>query len=362
MTNQEKEPLTIEKVSESSQTETAGPLPKTEEKNSRDKLKTSLPMRLLNVLVILLLGYGVYNYLAGNTATIQQQALLDAEVKKKGVTSVLHTQDFRIDQLKEQDAFNVIGKAFPKIRINVVTTTLKAGDGRRVSCGQTVTYRVHEGVGGAGIVGKEQTIRLGDVHDNASKGLSWGIEGAQIGEIRELNIPKDFTAMLFSTSMPEAEKKVVEILAATPEFPKAGEMPLRRFIQRGGAGYGLRCGDHAIAHMTLWDSAGKMLFSSLGGLPIYFEVGAGKGVPLGIELAAQEMGPEGEYTVIVPKELMMPLHINSTSLAPPKGLEVQPFPHSIALPKEGVLIVDLSFPKDLPLKQEPRKELPMPEF
>jgi hypothetical protein len=124
-------------------------------------------------------------------------------------------------------------------------------------------------------------------------------------------------------------------------------------MERGGAGYDLRCGDPAIAHLTLWDNTGKMLFSSLGGAPVYFELGEGKGVPFGLELAAQKMGPAGAYTIILPPELIAPLHPNTAQPATPEALDVQPFPAHVVFPKEGVLIVDLDFVEKPSLKIYP---------
>lgn len=341
------------------QTATSGPLPAA--KSKKGKPPTPPQIRVVNILVLGFLAYAVVNYMGkeGGVTPSSQTPVAAPEIEP---SIRIHSDDPRIDRLLTQDAYNAIGRVFPRLRAGVGATTLVQGDGRAVFCGQTVTYRLREGVNGTGAAGPEKTIALGNMHGHESSALTWGLEGARIGEIRALEIPDNFNATPFSNVKIAVTKQVVEVLAAKPELPRMGELALRRFIQRGGAGYDLRCGDQAIAHMTIWDSAGQLLFSSLGGAPVYFEMGVGKGVPYGIELAAREMGPGGAYTVIIPAELVKPLHPDEIQATVPKELEVQPFPATLKLPEKGVLIVDLDFVKEMPLKPEfkPAAQEPKP--
>ncbi len=332
--------------------ERKGPLPA----SPFEKKAPPVHVKLINLLIVGFLAYAVLSYFSdGFDLTPDDNKLPEVAEGKAGPP---HSDDPRIDRLRQQESFNSLSQLFPVSRPMVITETLTPGQGRRAFCGQEVTYRLHE----AGKEGAEKSLTLGrEFGDRLS--LAWGIEGMQVGETRKIKVPKDFGAMpLGKVTEKDFTIYEVELLKLTPELPKAGPMPLRRFTQKGDAGMNLRCGEQAIAHVNLWSAEGKLLFSSLDGPPVYFELGGGHGVPYGLELAAEEMGPGGVYTVVLPPELVKPLHPGKQA-APPKELEVRAFPQDIVLPQGQVVMVDLSFLKAPPVKDafQPAKELPMPE-
>lgn len=332
-----------------------GPLP-----TSHSKPPLPVHMRLINLLVVGFLLYVVLNYFSGGGLEIPEYLGTKPE-KSESVEAQLSSEDPRIDRLAVQESFNAFTDLIPNLRMQVATRTVSPGKGRQAFCGQQATYQLRESAKGK--AGKPQTVVLGQAVSEKT-GLAWGIQGMHLGEIREIRVPRDFNASRFSEKAnKEATIYYAELLKLEPELPKAGPMALRRFISNGEAGLEFRCGDQAVAHLTLWSPNGQILFSSLNDLPIYFEIGAGKAIPYGLELGALEMGPGGSYTLIIPPELVKPLHANLPVETPPKELEVRSFPSDLALPDGQLLIADISFLKHPPLKtkKQTTKELPLPK-
>jgi hypothetical protein len=251
-----------------------------------------------------------------------------------------------MDRLLMQEQFNTLKSIFPRIRNGVAAKTLVQGEGRAAFCGQTVTYTLKQPDEQAA---KEITGKLAAPKDRLSQALIWGIEGMRIGEKREIRLAeKASVALLTDNSIPkDIAAYTVELNSATPEMPKAGDLPLRRFLIKGDAGYDFRCGDEVLFHLTLRDATGKLLFTSLGGDPLFTSIGSGEGIPIGIEMALREMGPGGEYTVIIPPELSMSLYGNAAAPAAPKVLKTQPFPANLLVPQPHVMIADIQIPRDL---------------
>jgi len=307
--------------------------------------------RVVNLAILGIMVLAGYNYWSENGVPFVPNSSSSApsetqETPAATVTRAPHPSDPRIEQLHVQDSINLLKNAFAGIRMDVGARIVSRGEGRAVFCGQTLTYREQTKTGWS----EEKTQRLGDLATPYKKSISWGVSHARLGDVVELTIPKDLAQSNFFGSPAEAEKpvkRVVELLAATPELPQAGAMELRRYVIDGEAGYPQRCGDLAVFHLTLWDATGKLLFSSLGEKPVYLPLGSGS-VPLGLELALQEMGPGAIYSVVIPPELLEPLAKNKAPEAPPAELEAQPYPN-LTLPKGHVIIADLNFLRDMPL-------------
>lgn len=341
-------------MTDKEQTETSGPLPPQEEKLAKAKAPKSTSNQLLNWLVMVVLGYGIYDFVVNpNASDGASKATPAAEGAAPTVVAEPSKEDFLLEKLYTQERFNSLDKVFSRLRTQSAGRVLQAGEGRNVFCGQVVTYRE--------LNGSTQTLRLDAVADATQQKIVWGLVGARVGEVREVSIPESDARDPYTTLQTKTVSKVVEVLSAAPEVPKIGEMPLQRLIRRAESGYDLRCGDQAVAHLTLWNGKGKLLFSSLGQDPVYFRLGEGKAVPFGLELAAQEMGAGGKYTAIIPAEIAQPLQAGAQAPLP-KGLQAQPFPAKILQGHEGILIVDLDFVNHLPMQQEAPKELPMPKL
>ncbi len=297
--------------------------------------------KIFNLFIIAFIGYAVYVYMQkGGDAGILNE--LGDHLK---VIEAPQEGDLRIDRLKHHQRANVLARIVPKERLGVTWSVLQKGEGAPVSCGQEATYSLISGFGSDQTVSKPRMLRLGSV--KAPQGLTLGLEGMRVGEVRQVKVPQ----RLWSGSQP-AEGQPARLTTITLELknvsgqvPQA-EMPLRRFFIRGGGGHPLRCGDLAIMHLTLWSGEGKKLFSSLGGKPVYFYLGEGQ-VPYGLERGVLEMAPGGLYSLALSPELMRPLAPDTVrSAAPPYA--VQPFPADLALPEGQMVLIDIDYPKELP--------------
>jgi hypothetical protein len=336
----------------------------------KSKQKDPLAMRLINTVAFLLIAYAMVSYFSGGNPL----GILTGESKKadapsaatqgeaqtaSGVITTPHPDDPRIERFFQLDSTSSLHQLLPRMRKTVLTQTLKAGEGRGAFCGQTVTYHmlspVSENTTGESKAGKPRTFRLGDINNHDAMALTYGLEGMRVGEIRELKIPKDFygnTSFLNQTAQrEELTTERVELLSVTPELPKMGTFPLRRFLERQEDSVVFRCGDQAFFHLTLWDGKGNILFSSLDGLPLYMEVGSGKGIPFGLEILASDMGMGGRYTAIIPKELVQPLYPNEKAEKPPAICEARLFPADVKLPTDQTLIANLQFLTEAPRKK-----------
>lgn len=322
-------------------------------------------MKLVNLLIIAFIAYATYHYFTdpkGDNASQGSVSLQQEDSKKTGdyrgdasaMIPATHAEDPRMDRLLTQEQFNTLKSIFPRIRSGVAARTLVQGEGRAAFCGQTVTYNLRQP---GEQVAKMITGKLAAPTDRLSQSLIWGMEGMRIGEKREIRLAeKASVSLLADNTIPkDIAAYTVELTAATPEMPKTGAMPLRRFLVKGDAGYDFRCGDEALFHLTLHDATGKLLFTSLGGDPLFTSIGIGKGIPVGLEMALREMGPGGEYTLIIPPELTMPLYSDAAAPAAPAALKTQPYPADLLAPQQHVLIADIQIPRELYPTEESAK-------
>lgn len=297
---------------------------------------------LFNLFIIAFIGYGFYIYMqkGGDAGVLnelgEQLAVIDAP--QEG--------DPRIDRLHHQQRSNALARMFPLTRPAVTHQVLEEGKGAPASCGQLATYRLISGFGKTQQVSEAKQLRLGSTQ--APQGLTLGIEGMRPGETRRIMVPQELWTGVRPQEgqVSEVTAIVVTLEALEPELPQA-EMPLRRFVIRGGSGYPLRCGDLAMMHLTLWGADGTQLFTSKGGKPVYFFLGEGQ-VPYGLERGVLEMAPGGLYSLVSAAELWKPLAVSAqeATLTPP--FAVQAFPQDLSLPEGQIILVDIDYPKDAP--------------
>ena len=313
-----------------------------------EKRKKSHPAnKAFNLFILAFMAYALYLYMQrGGDAGI-----LNELGDQLDVIETPRAGDPRIDRLKHHQRANALSRIFPQERSSVTWQALQEGAGAPASCGQEVTYRLISGFGSDQTVSEPKTLRLGSV--DAPQGLTLGLEGMRVGEVRKIGIPPALWTGARPTEGPPIQVTHVtaELQKIAGEVPQA-EMPLRRFLIRGGSGFPLRCGDLAIMHLTLWSGEGKKLFSSLGGAPVYFYLGEGK-APYGIERGVLKMAPEGLYSLALSPELMKPL-VQGGTVSPPPPYAVQAFPMDLELPEGQMVLVDIDYPKELPAAASPR--------
>lgn len=321
-----------------------------------DKGKSGIRIPFWNIVVLVFLAYAAYQQVTKPDDEAKNRVARGAIKTEEGgasdpkASASAAAQDPLMDQLLGQENFNSFDMLIPRIRTSVLTKTLKEGEGRKAFCGQIATYQLtKKGEKKTRII----TSPLANASDILSQYLVWGIEGMRVGETREIRMPQQTSQPLLAVDTPsDIEVYQVVLQNISPEMPKAGAMPLRRFLIKGDAAYDFRCGDIALFHLTLRDAKGTVIFTSLGSKPVFAVIGAGKGIPAGLEMALQEMGPGGEYTLILPPELSLPLHQKGELPTIPEGVEAQPYPAELLVAQQHVLIADIQIPRHLLPKQE----------
>jgi FKBP-type peptidyl-prolyl cis-trans isomerase len=328
------------------------PPPPPAEKQNPPPPSLQFQPKLVNLVILAFLAYAAYQYFMNPQNQAQQKSAemetipySAEEAKNKADAPRHHPEDPLMDRLNVQERFNSLTGFLPSFRSGVRARTLIAGEGRAAYCGQTAEYTLQK-KGETAV--KNRTQQIGEFSTRIEQYLGWGLVGMREGETRELRIPQKTAEATITMSEPtDIEIYTVTLKRVTPAMPQAGEMPLRRFMLRGEAPYDFRCGDVALFHLSLRDAAGKLVFTTLGQKPIFTTLGAGAGIPLGLELALQEMGPGGEYTVIIPPELAMPLAAERKAPLPPEGVEAQLYPAEWLKPQTQVLIADIQIPRRL---------------
>ena len=307
--------------------------------------------RAFNMVILILLAYGAYEYLEQKRKdTIPADQLFATQPLGQGV-QVMDSRDPRIEQLYQQRSYDYTKSLMPVSRPGVRVTQLEAGSGPAALCGQVATFRRYDGDN----TGEPETLRIGDI--SQPLGLSLGLKGMRVGEVRQMMIP----APLFKENATKDDKELqivkAELLSLSPETDY-NEQRLRRFLIQAGSGTQLRCGDMAIAHIAVWDSNGELLFDSKAdnGLPIWFEIGMGH-VPFGLETGALSMSAGGAYTIIMPQNMREPLHPAENAPVPPTSLAVRAWPAELVLPKDRAVILDITMPAKIPHITQPASPL-----
>lgn len=322
------------------------------------KKKSGLPNVLFNIFIIAFIGYGFFVYVQkGGDAGVLSELGEKLEVIDNGS---YQEGDPRIDRLQHQQRMNVLGRIFPHERPAVAHQTLQEGSGPPAACGQLATYRLIEGLGEERQVTEPRQLRLGSV--SVPQGMSLGMQGMRVGEVRRLTIPEALWTAENPTEMTGGSHTMlmVELQALEPVLPQS-EMPLRRFIIRGGGGAALRCGDLAVMHITLWGGDGVKLFDSKQGAPVYFFLGEGR-VPYAIERGVTGMAPGGLYSLAFAPSLQAPLVPEAQDVpAPQIPFNARPFPQDIEWPEEQIVLVDIDYPEQLEEKPLPAVESPVTE-
>jgi FKBP-type peptidyl-prolyl cis-trans isomerase len=235
------------------------------------------------------------------------------------------------------------GRFIPNFRNTVAVEVLTQGAGIPAQCGHSVTYRLlAEGEDAAS--GTPQTLRLGDIRQPL--GLTLGLLGAHVGEVRHLTVP-----MTLWETVPDrladdtTEKQLllrVAVDAITPVIPTP-KLEARKFVTYSGSGQTLRCGDAALLHLTFSRANGEVLFNSKAtDTPVYFELG-GAQVPIGIEMAVENLAPGGSATLLVPPEWLQ-TYQERLPLSLPKGVKAQLLP-KIDFPPDERIILDITYPR-----------------
>lgn len=331
--------------------------PKEEKKTPKEtavKKQGDLFNRALNLIVLVLIAYGMFSYFTEQEEPTPETTIAGV-AETLGDKMELDPSDPRIEQLYKPNRMNLASRLMPVSRPAVATTVIEEGDGPAALCGQQVSYQVLDGEENEALrVVATESFRLGETNQKPI-GYTLGIEGMRPGEVRQLVIPP----VLWKENPEDDDKEVlvrkVKLLSAEPETA-FGEMGLRRFVIHGGGASMLRCGDIAAAHLSIWDMNGSKIFDSRdqGNAPVWFELGKGQ-APFGIELGAQQMVPGGRYTLIVPPQMIPAIMPPEEGWQPPAQYAVQSFPKDIPLPADRAIMVDL-----LMMETMPHKELEAP--
>lgn len=305
-----------------------------------------------NILIFAFIGYAFYNYLqqGGDGGVLNK---LVPQLEKAEQYAASYSEDVKMDRLLSQQQMNITARLFPQQRPTVRTRTIQQGTGSAALCGQQIRYRF---ISDDGEARKEtSSFRLGGL--SAPRGLTLGLLGIKEGELRELAIPHSLwqSAEYLDAQQADAIRFRVKLESIlSPSLPDT-PMPIRRFTRRHGEHLGLRCGDQALMHLRFWDGKGHILFNSAeSGKPVYLLLGDAS-LPYGLTQALQDMAMGGEYTVILPPEMLAPLDENAQTEAVPSNLDAQPFPQQLHWPKDELVIIDISYPEKLqkPLPKAP---------
>lgn len=312
-----------------------------------EKKKSNAGTKAFNLFILVFIIYGFYSYMqkGGDVGIFNDLGhhLEVIEAPREG--------DPRIDRLQNQRRMSAMDNLMPVESINVTHRTLKEGEGVPASCGQTVTYRLVSGVGSEQEMSEVKSFRLGDYQK--PHGLTLGVEGMRVGEVREIVIPQQLWTGDVPAEGQRAQRTIitVELKSISPQEPQT-DMALRRFVTRNGSGIPLRCGDLAVLHMAVWAENGKKLFATEQGKPLYFYIGENS-VPYALERGVQGMLPGGQYSLIFAPELWKRLTENVTPTSAPAAYEVQPFPTDIEWPSDQLILVDIAYPKQVAQKGLP---------
>ena len=302
-------------------------------KSKPDAEKSKTANRLFNLLILAFILYGVYSFMQkGGDAGI-----LNELGAKLDVIDNWQEGDPRVDRLKHQQRNNALDRVFPVKRPAISKRILEEGHGAPATCGQIASYQLIEN----SKTSETRQLRIGSV--SAPQGLTLALEGMRPGERRKTTIPP---SLWNKNNSNQPTQLTLELQHAKPPLPVTN-MPLRRFLIKGGSGYPLRCGDLAVMHLTLWNAKGEQIFTSKNGKPVYFYIGEGQ-VPYGIERGVLEMAPGGVYSLILAPEYWTNLAADSEPASPAPALEVQAFPTNLEIPNGQMILVDIDYPKNLP--------------
>lgn len=320
----------------------SGPLPK----SSRRQKPTPPAMKFLNLAVLLLVGFAMYQVIGSEEppdAAPENPSLAAVEQ----VPEVEHEGDPRIDRIVHRHEIGGLSRLIPVGRPMPEMQTLRAGSGPRTFCGQQVTYRLRDVANPEAEMGEPQQLRLGA--DPRQVGLALGMLGMRAGEIRAVNIPADPWMMITLGQQAPITRQVVVELLSLEETAPSSPMALRRFLRQSGGGEYLRCGDMALLRLAIWDTNGTLLFSNLEDKPLYFIAGEGR-VPFGLEQAVLEMAAGSEYSFVIPPEMTAPFNPQAEPSAVPEAFDAQPWPQDLVFPPDRALLVDVYYPAEAPLR------------
>ncbi len=321
------------------------------------QLRTPTVIKLLNLSILLLLGWAILQVILGaneNVTDNNKQQDNAASMKASNATApdtAAMTTDPRIDELLEHNNVNMLNQLTLKFRrVSPVTHILQDGAGPAILCGQLAEYEIIESGKQDDLLNEPQQMRIGSNLQQLPLGL--GMIGMRVGEVRKITIPVNIWNTPPIGQMPKISHNVTVKLLKILDTIADSEMPLRRFIRRNGNGSTLRCGDIALLYIDIWDSNGKLLFTTKHSAPIQFLLGGGN-VPFGLEQAVIGISKGGKYSFVIPKEMLVTL--NSENYLSPYADNIakftaQPWPGDITLPKERAIIVDVYYPTEAALQ------------
>ncbi len=318
--------------------------------------KNATAGRFFNLMILVFIGYGFYTYMQkGGDAGIISEIGNHLEVIDANAVG-----DPRIDRLQHQQRINVISRVFPNSRPEIRAEILQKGAGLPALCGQTVTYRLVEGFGEQRNTSEWKKLQLGTIA--APQGLTLGLEGMKKGELRKVTIPQELWTGAYPREGQNSQltQIMLELRDMSPAIPQAN-MPLRRFLIKGGNTNNLRCGDLAMVDLKIWNAQGELLFTTENSEPVYFYLGEGQ-VPYAIERGVLGMAPSGLYSLVVAPELWKPLTPDFANVTSAPHFDVQPFPSALLTAREEMVLVDISIPTEigrsnhLPAMESPASE------
>ncbi len=312
---------------------------------------------IFNFIALAFILYGLYSFLqkggdAGLLSTLNQQmALVET-----------NHDNSAIDKLETAMQMPGFSNLIPDKRPAVLQTTLQEGKGDSAICGQTITYRLIEGYGENQKISKTRSLQLGS--SRIPLGITRGIEGMKVGEVRQLTVPPTLQktqdqledVALLNTQI------TIELVSISPQLPEA-QLPIRRFVARSSSGLGLQCGDIAPLNMAIWSNTGELLFDNRNTDPAYFIIGQNH-MPYGVERGVTQMAPGGLYTLALVPDYLAPLAKPFKAAEPLQSTyKMKPFPADFKWPTDMVLI-DISYPEKLEsnrLPEAPMGVTPTPE-
>ena len=233
--------------------------------------------------------------------------------------------------------FGVMGKAMQPL-LNVVSE--KKGNGSEMACGQTVTYRFSDKVIGEAetfITNKTTTIKLGI--DPVIEGHLRALQGMQEGGEKTVQFPSvwGYDDKGPKQALGKDIESQISLISTTPPVPKFS-MPYRIFYNNPHSLINdtLRCGQAVKAKFRLWTIDSKVIYPSGEAEPEWTYLTIGKSeVPLGLEIALQNLSAREKATVILPSELMIKLNPSHGEGAATNPLDM------VTYPKNQPIIVDI---------------------
>ena len=292
----------------------------------------------MNWLIVLLVIIVAMNYHSTNRLS----ALRLAKNTANQATGTSNIASLTIPTQQDVELFT--RRLFPNPADHQVTIQdLQFGAGAPAVCGQQVklVYQAYDEKGSmfndSANVKNPLTFTIGK--HTVIPAFEQGVIGLRPEGVRNIFAPAKlaYDAKGFTNDNIPANSKVrfeVKLLSAAPAITAPESSSFRFFDTRKGIGTAIRCGEKIKAHITIWDTQGKKIYTShdVGSKPITITPGSGTQF-LGLEHAAIDMRPGMARTVIVPPDFQKIWHKNADTLP-------------ITFPKNQTVLVDIETPRE----------------